>query len=70
MFNDSITITYNGPVFWESKKTNVDLIRTGIAWKSDRERKFRNPDFFDNSKHPLWNKFTKPKSKKLNKKAE
>ena len=26
------------------EKTDVPLIRRGIAWESDREYKFRNPD--------------------------
>ena len=28
-------------------KTNVPLIRRGIAWDSDREYKFRNPELGD-----------------------
>ena len=39
LFNDSLTIRRNGP-----DRDLVPLLRTGIAWPSDREIKFRNPD--------------------------
>jgi len=43
MFNDTITLQ------WRKKDsvdefTNVPVLNTGIAWKSDKEYKFRNPD--------------------------
>ncbi|GFS09751.1 cell cycle control protein 50A [Elysia marginata] len=52
LFNDTFTITYVG--------TNevVDLLKTGIAWKSDKDVKFNNPGNWDTSqftKPPNWN---------------
>lgn len=41
MFNDTIQLQYKktGETSW----TNVSLLRTGIAWQSDKEYKFANP---------------------------
>lgn len=38
LFNDTLNIKMN------SMPTNVPLLRTGIAWPSDRQIKFNNPD--------------------------
>lgn len=43
-FNDEFTITYN--------QTAVPLIRTGIAWTSDKNVKFGNPETFNNTVKP------------------
>lgn len=37
MFSDSFELVY------KNNNENVDLIRTGIAWVSDKEVKFNNP---------------------------
>jgi len=42
MFNDTISLQYikDGETDW----ANVTLLNTGIAWQSDKEYKFRNPE--------------------------
>ncbi|BFZ16129.1 hypothetical protein BsWGS_19167 [Bradybaena similaris] len=53
LFNDTFVIKYQGSV-------TVGLINTGIAWVSDKNVKFRNPDNWDrytqppNWKRPVW----------------
>lgn len=42
LFNDTLDIIWNDSD--EKTEHHVPLLRTGIAWKSDREVKFRNPD--------------------------
>lgn len=58
MFNDEIALQYHPP---DQKVKNVSLIRTGIAWDSDKRFKFRNPTNFGGNSSPIWNEFTKPK---------
>lgn len=43
MFNDKITLQYSekGADAWN----DVPLLKTGIAWPSDKEYKFKNPDY-------------------------
>jgi len=43
MFNDKITLQYSekGAASW----SEVPLLKTGIAWPSDKEYKFKNPDY-------------------------
>jgi hypothetical protein len=57
MFNDVIALQYG------DGKTNVPLIRRGIAWDSDREYKFRNPELgdFESLAAVLQNKTLRPK---------
>jgi len=58
LFNDSITMC-------RIKDTNicetVDLKRTGIAWDSDKQYKFKNPTHFNEPQHAIWDSFTHPK---------
>ncbi|CAG5125198.1 unnamed protein product [Candidula unifasciata] len=50
LFNDSFVIKYEGSV-------PVGLINTGIAWVSDKNVKFRNPETWDHfTKPPNWKK--------------
>lgn len=51
---------------WEtsSKSINVPLLRTGIAWKSDKEIKFKNP--LGNSLKEAFKNYIKPKAWKVN----
>ncbi|RUS76761.1 hypothetical protein EGW08_015468 [Elysia chlorotica] len=52
LFNDTFTITYIGT------GETIDLLKTGIAWKSDKDVKFNNPGSWDTSqmtKPPNWN---------------
>lgn len=49
LFNDSFTLNYS--------TLTVPLIRTGIAWSTDKSTKFNNPKSFDNTiKPPNWRK--------------
>ena len=41
MFSDDITLSYMGS---NNQETKVNLIRTGIAWESDKRYKFKNPE--------------------------
>lgn len=52
LFNDTFTLSYNGVD--NQTTTNVKLIRTGIAWGSDKNAKFNNPT--------KWNNTVKPKN--------
>ncbi|CAF0703524.1 unnamed protein product [Brachionus calyciflorus] len=50
IFNDSFTFKYNG-------QTDIGLIRTGIAWNTDKDVKFNNPKSWANTLRPVnWNK--------------
>lgn len=40
LFNDTLNITYHG----DKADETVPLLKTGIAWKSDKKIKFKNPD--------------------------
>jgi hypothetical protein len=66
MFNDVINLHHIDPVRYPlivDGDRKVPLIRTGIAWESDRLDKFKNPPLFNNPKHPIWLNFTKPLGK-------
>lgn len=39
---DSIEILFTDPQ--DNQLKNVDLLRTGIAWESDKKYKFKNPE--------------------------
>uniref|UniRef100_A0A1L8EE62 Putative cell cycle control protein n=1 Tax=Haematobia irritans TaxID=7368 RepID=A0A1L8EE62_HAEIR len=51
LFNDTLTLDYNG--------NPVPLLNTGIAWPSDKQVKFRNPQ--GNLQSVLEGKYAKPK---------
>jgi len=62
MFNDVIDLVHVDPERYPlhiDGESPVPLNRTGIAWASDNN-KFKNHKLFDNAKHPIWTKFTKP----------
>ena len=63
MFSDIISLHF-------INDTKVPLIRTGIAWKSDKENKFKNPDAATNAKELQRlleeNNYTKPMHWKRN----
>jgi hypothetical protein len=44
MFSDTITLTYKNTDGSNAQEKNVGLIRKGIAWDSDKNYKFKNPD--------------------------
>lgn len=54
LFNDELTL------YSESLKDKVPLLRTGIAWPSDKKIKFKNPPGV--LKDAFVNKFAKPKN--------
>lgn len=60
MFSDVITLKYN--------ESNVSMIRTGIAWESDKKHKFKNPPNNGTVKDLMrqFQNFTKPKHWKKN----
>lgn len=46
----------------DGSKTEVRMIRTGIAWESDKKHKFKNPDLFlDINNTKFWDKFVQPR---------
>ncbi|XP_046373470.1 cell cycle control protein 50A-like isoform X3 [Haliotis rufescens] len=54
LFNDSFTLTYKAN---STTTANVTLLRTGIAWVSDKNVKFNNPSSWAGlSKPPNWPK--------------
>lgn len=62
MFNDKIELIHVDPERYPlhiNGESSINLIRTGIAWESDKE-KFRNPKEFKDRNHEIWKKFTKP----------
>lgn len=59
MFSDEITLNYFSGQ--EQQKKAVSLIRTGIAWDSDKSFKFKNPSEFGGPTSDMWKKFSKPK---------
>jgi hypothetical protein len=58
MFNDEITL-YHHPS--ADQKRPVSLNRTGIAWDSDKNFKFKNPSGFGGASSEMWKKYVKPK---------
>ncbi|XP_018562300.1 cell cycle control protein 50A isoform X1 [Anoplophora glabripennis] len=56
LFSDNLTLT----MWVDSEKTDVPLLNTGIAWKSDRRIKFRNPP--GDLQEAFKGKFAKPKA--------
>lgn len=63
MFSDDISLHYHSPAPDNTVKP-VSLIRTGIAWDSDKKFKFKNPRNY-NETSPMWKDYTKPKGKLL-----
>jgi hypothetical protein len=62
MFSDEIDLYYHPP---QEKEKKISLIRTGIAWDSDKKFKFQNPPNI-NADAEMWKYFTKPRGKGLN----
>ncbi|OXA58115.1 cell cycle control protein 50A [Folsomia candida] len=59
MFNDTYTMFRH---LNDGSKTEVRMIRTGIAWESDKKHKFKNPDLFlDINNTKFWDKFVQPR---------
>lgn len=53
LFNDSFQVSY----YAGSNKVDLGLIRTGIAWTSDKNVKFNNPSSWANTVKPVnWQK--------------
>ncbi|XP_060556357.1 cell cycle control protein 50A-like isoform X3 [Ruditapes philippinarum] len=53
LFNDSYTFVYKGD---GTKNVNVSMLRTGIAWASDKDVKFGNPSSWAGfTNPPNWN---------------
>jgi len=65
LFNDKIALSYLDP---SSGPVTVKLLRTGIAWESDKKYKFKNPDIPEGQtlKDVLDGKVEKPKDWKKN----
>lgn len=56
LFNDTFTVAYTGPSNTNGP-TGVNLLRTGIAWTTDKNTKFNNPDSWANTVKPKnWQK--------------
>lgn len=57
LFNDSFEINYTGAA-GQSPSIQINLLRTGIAWNTDKDVKFKNPsDNFINTVKPInWKK--------------
>jgi len=54
MFNDTFKL------FKSSNSLEVPLIRTGIAWDTDKRHKFKNPAQFSDRNDPIWDQFVSP----------
>lgn len=52
MFNDKITLQYKDKGAASATWTDVPLLKTGIAWPSDKEYKFKNPDYTKDPSNP------------------